>query len=172
MISGTDVSAPRSVKVDSLLLERRGYVFSKILVCCDGSAKSLQAAETAAEIARKFGSEVVLLSVYDPSRVPSATMGIPGGPLETVEDVGLYAAETHSAVEHDTGGVFQMAGVPYRTRRELGHPVDRIISSAEDEHADLIVMGSRGIGGFERLLLGSVSEGVLRHAHCPVLSVR
>ena len=147
-------------------------MFSKILVCSDGSAKALQAAATAAEIARKFGSEVVLLSVYDPSLIPAATMGIPGGPLETAVDFGLYAAETQSAVEHETGSVFEKAGVPYRSRRELGHPVDRIVRSAEDEQADLIVMGSRGIGGFERLLLGSVSEGVLRHAHCPVLSVR
>jgi nucleotide-binding universal stress UspA family protein len=156
----------------SVLSERRTNVFSKILVCSDGSEKALKAAATAAEIACKFGSEVVLLSVYDPSLVPAATIGIPGGPLETAEDLGLYAAETQLAVEHVTGSVFEKAGVRYRPRRELGHPVDRIISSAEDEHADLIVMGSRGIGGFERLLLGSVSEGVLRHAHCPVLSVR
>lgn len=147
-------------------------MFSKILVCSDGSGKALKAAVAAAEIARKFGSEVVLLSVYDPSMVPAATTGIPGGPLETAVDPGRFAAETQSAVEHETGCVFRKAGIQYRQRRELGHPVDRIISSAEDEHADLIVLGSRGIGGFERLLLGSVSEGVLRHAHCPVLSVR
>ena len=72
----------------------------------------------------------------------------------------------------ETGAVFEKAGIPYRSRRELGHPVDRIVRTADDEQADLIVMGSRGIGGFERLLLGSVSEGVLRHAHCPVLTVR
>jgi nucleotide-binding universal stress UspA family protein len=147
-------------------------VFNKILVCSDGSPKSIEAAAAAAQIACRFRSEVILLSVFDPSVVPAATLGIPGGMLETTVDMGCYANETQSAVEHETGKVFEEAGIPYRARRELGHPVDRIISSAEDEQVDLIVMGSRGIGGFARLVLGSVSEGVLRHAHCPVLTVR
>ncbi|HLJ57327.1 MAG TPA: universal stress protein [Chthonomonadaceae bacterium] len=147
-------------------------MFSKILVCSDGSPKALEAARDAAQLARKFGSEVVLLSVFDPSVVPAATLGIPGGVLETTVNSGCYADETQTAVEHETGKMFQEAGVQFRARRELGHPVDRIISSAHDEAVDLIVIGSRGIGGYERLLLGSVSEGVLRHAHCPVLAVR
>ena len=147
-------------------------MFSRILVCSDGSPKALDAAQCAAQIAQRFGSEVVLLSVYDPSVIPAAMLGIPGGDIATTVDTGCFVEETQSAVEHETGKIFQGAGVKYRTRRELGHPVDRIISSAHDEHADLIVLGSRGVGGFERLLLGSVSEGVLRHAHCPVLAAR
>jgi nucleotide-binding universal stress UspA family protein len=147
-------------------------VFSKILVCSDGSHKAIDAANAAAQIAQKFGSEVVLLTVFDPSVVAAATMGIPGGTLASTVDSGSFANEAQAAVEHETGKVFAEAGVAYRSRRELGHPVDRIIVSAHDEQADLIVMGSRGLGGFERLLLGSVSAGVLRHAHCPVLAVR
>jgi nucleotide-binding universal stress UspA family protein len=147
-------------------------VFTKILVCTDGSAKAIEAASVAAQIACRFGSEIVLLSVYDPSVVPAATMGIPGGTLGTTVNSGTFAEETQLNVEHETGRVFAEAGLPYRARHELGHPVDRIISAAHDENADLIVLGSRGIGGFERLLLGGVSEGVLRHAHCPVLAVR
>jgi len=147
-------------------------MFSRILVCSDGSPKALDAARAAALIASKFGSEIILLSVFDPSVLPAATMGIPGGTLASAVNAGSFAEESHTAVERETGKVFEEAGVQYRAHRELGHPVDRIISAAHDEHADLIVMGSRGLGGFTRLLLGSVSEGVLRHAHCPVLSVR
>ena len=147
-------------------------MFAKILVCSDGSAKAIEAATVAAQIACRFGSEIVLLSVYDPSVLPAATMGIPGGALDTTVDSGAFAEQTQLGVEHETGKVFAEAGLNYKARHELGHPVDRIISAAHDEHADLIVLGSRGIGGFERLLLGSVSEGVLRHAHCPVLAVR
>jgi nucleotide-binding universal stress UspA family protein len=99
-------------------------------------------------------------------------MGIPGGTLGSAVNAGEFAEETQLNVEHETGKVFAEAGLLYRARHELGHPVDRIISAAHDENADLIVVGSRGVGGFERLLLGSVSEGVLRHAHCPVLAVR
>ena len=147
-------------------------MFSKILVCSDGSDKAIEAAAFAAEMAQKFGSQVILLNVYDPSVIPAATMGIPGGLLETTVSESCYAEEIQSGAEKSTAEVFQKAGVRYTTRRELGHPVDRIISTASDEKVDLIVMGSRGLGGFERLLLGSVSEGVLRHAHCPVLTVR
>ena len=147
-------------------------MFSKILVCSDGSDKANKAAVVAAEIALKFGSQLLLLSVYDPSVIPAATMGIPDGLLQTTVSAGCYAEETLNGVEKETGEVFQKAGVPYTMHRELGHPVDRIISTACDEKVDLIVMGSRGLGGFERLLLGSVSEGVLHHAHCPVLTVR
>ncbi len=147
-------------------------MFSKILVCSDGSTLALRAAEIAAQIALKFGSDVILLSVYDPTVIPAATMGIPGGTLESAVSAGCFAEETHLAVEHATSKVLEAAGVVFRSHRELGHPVDRIISTAHDEQIDLIVMGSRGLGGFERLLLGSVSDGVLHHARCPVLAVR
>jgi nucleotide-binding universal stress UspA family protein len=147
-------------------------MFSKILVCSDGSDKAIAAAAVAAEIASKFGAQLILLTVYDPSVIPAATIGIPGGPLQTAVSAGCYAETTQSGVEKDTGKVFEEAGVNYTIRRELGHPVDRIIRTAQDEQVDLIVMGSRGLGGFERLLLGSVSEGVLRHSHSPVLVVR
>ncbi len=147
-------------------------MFSKILVCSDGSDKAIEAAAVAAGIALKFSSQLILLNVYDPSVIPATTMGIPGGLLETTVSESCYAEEIQSGAERETGEVFQKAGVEFTNHRELGHPVDRIISTASDEKVDLIVMGSRGLGGFERLLLGSVSEGVLRHAHCPVLVVR
>ena len=147
-------------------------MFSKMLMCSDGSEQALEAAAVAAEIARKFNSQLLLLSVYDPSVIPAATVGIPDGSLQTAVSAGCYAEEAQSGVEKATGQVLQEAGVTYITRRELGHPVDRIIRVAQDEQADLIVMGSRGLGGFKRLVLGSVSEGVLHHAPCPVLIVR
>ena len=154
------------------MIDGRTYMFSKILVCTDGSGKSNEAARFAANLAQKFESQVILMYVYDPTLIPAATMGILEGSLQTDIGAGLYAEETFKGVEKETGEVFANAGVKFSTHRELGHPVHRILSVALDEKVDLIVMGSRGLGGFERLLLGSVSEGVLRHAHCPVLIVR
>ena len=55
---------------------------------------------------------------------------------------------------------------------ELGSPAETIVETAEDEGYDLIVMGSRGLGRFEGFLMGSVSQYVLQHVHCPVLVVR
>ena len=53
-----------------------------------------------------------------------------------------------------------------------GRPDAEIVALAEEIGAGLIVMGARGVGGIRRALMGSVSESVLRHAHCPVLMVR
>ena len=67
------------------------------------------------------------------------------------------AAKEGIAIEHDVA---------------VGHPAEHIVRKAEDIHADLIVMGSRGLTRATRWLLGSVSERVLRYAHCPVTVVK
>jgi len=145
-------------------------MFSKILVCSDGSEEAIKAAQSAAELAKKFNSTVVLINVFTPTPGPMPFVGAPEA--VSYNQMAVDADEVQEAVERRTGRVFDEAGIPYQTRRELGHPVDRIVSVAEEEKADLIVMGSRGLGGFQRFLLGSVSDGVLHHAHCPVLIVR
>ncbi len=147
-------------------------MFSKILLCADGSEPALNAAYAAAEIARQFGSHVALVSVFDPPVITNPYIGFTEAPLLTAIDGDCFAEETHRAIERDTGKILEDSVIAYTCRRELGHPVDRIVSTAQDMQTDLIILGSRGLRGFERLLLGSVSEGVLRHAHCPVLIVR
>ena len=147
-------------------------MFKKIMLCTDGSDHGLRAAGVAADIAHQFGVPVVSLSVYDPSSLATDYIGVPGGSLATATDTSCFADETLASVEHETAKVLEAAHVPFEFRREFGHPVERIVAAACDEHADLIVMGSRGLGGFQRFLLGSVSDGVLHHAHCAVLIVR
>jgi nucleotide-binding universal stress UspA family protein len=86
--------------------------------------------------------------------------------------VTAYAEKARTTVEQPAGKLFTDAGMAYEWQFEVGHPVDTILHVAKDRGADLIVLGSRGLGGFKRLLLGSVSNGVLHHAPCPVLIVR
>jgi nucleotide-binding universal stress UspA family protein len=71
-----------------------------------------------------------------------------------------------------TADVLRPAGFNVTTLVEEGHPVTKIIGHATAWKADLIVLGSHGRTGFDRLLLGSVSEGVARHAPCTVEIVR
>jgi nucleotide-binding universal stress UspA family protein len=68
--------------------------------------------------------------------------------------------------------VLRRLGVKAEFVSALGHPVDIVTKYAKKGKFDLIAMGSKGAGGLERLLLGSVSEGVVHHAHCAVLVVR
>lgn len=147
-------------------------MFSKILIPSDGSEHAILAAKHAAAIAKKFGSELVIVSVYNPTDVPPPCVGVPGGSLTTATDMGSYVHELQQDVEHETGLVLESEGLKYTCRRELGHPVDRIITAAQAEKADLIVMGCRGLSQWKSYLLGSVSDGVLHHAHCPVMIVR
>lgn len=147
-------------------------MFNKILICSDGSKSALSAVRTAGQIAQRFGSEVVILNVFDPSMVPSAYIAAPGGEWGMVTDLASYSGEIQFEVERETGKVLDEIGIKYSNKRELGHPVDRICAAAKDEKADLIVMGRRGKSGFRLFLLGSVSDGVLHHAHCPVLIVQ
>jgi nucleotide-binding universal stress UspA family protein len=146
-------------------------MFKNVLVCTDGSESSVHAAKAAAEIASRFDSEVTLLNVMNPA--PLVTPNMMG--VEAAPDAALiyrYTEEAQRAALEKTAHVFDSAGITVTARAEMGQPVDMIIKIAEQSSADLIVMGSRGMGGFSRLLLGSVSDGVLHHAHCPVLIVR
>jgi nucleotide-binding universal stress UspA family protein len=146
-------------------------MFQEIVVATDGSEQALQAARVAGDIAQKFQAKLTLLSVFD---MTDSMAVYESGPenISYVEVVRQMGEGMHESVQRRTGEVLQEMGVSYQSRCEIGHPVDTIVRVAEDQKADLIVLGSRGLGGFKRFLLGSVSDGVLHHAHCPVLIVR
>ncbi len=146
-------------------------MFTHILMATDGSEHALKAAACAAEIAQKFGSEVTLLCVFNPPLTQGPQIGVVDTPVDPAV-IARYGEEVQEAVERRTGQVFEQYGVAYQARREVGHPADMIIAIAARSNADLIVMGSRGLAGLQSFLLGSVSERVLRHAHCPVLIVK
>lgn len=147
-------------------------MFDTILLASDGSDCALKAAEAAANIAKAFGSKVILVNVFNPATVPVPFVGVPGASDYLETSYGDYAECVQTAVEKSTGKALDEAQVRYECRREIGHPVDRIVSLAQDEKADLIVLGSRGMSRWQSFLLGSISDGVLHHASCPVLVVR
>lgn len=146
-------------------------MLKEIVVGTDGSDLALKAARVAGEIARKFQANLTLLSVFDLSNMVAPYEGGPDTVpyMETMLQMG---EEMQDNVQRRTGEVLKELEVPFHVRRETGHPVETIVRVAEEQKADLIVLGSRGLGTFKRLRLGSVSDGVLHHAHCPVLIVR
>ncbi|HZO89543.1 MAG TPA: universal stress protein [Chthonomonadaceae bacterium] len=146
-------------------------MFQHILIASDGSESALKAATCAAEIAKRFESQVTLLTVFDPPLAAGPTLGLTEVPIDPAL-IAQYGEQIQEAIERDTGKILEEQGVGYLARREVGHPADRIISVAAREKVDLIVLGSRGLGGLESFLVGSVSDHVLHHAHCPVLIVK
>src|ERR671911_1080206 len=151
---------------------------TKILLSTDGSREAELAARTAADLAQKTHSELHMVHAFGiapvgPPVYPEAT------DLQSVE----YEAESEQrqriseqrareVLEAEVQKVRSFGGTVAQGHLIEGRVAPEIVGLAEEIGAGLIVMGSRGLGGIRRALMGSVSDSVVRHAHCPVLVVR
>lgn len=147
--------------------------FKKILVATDGSEYAKRAAKVAVDLAKECGSDLFVVNVVPP--LTGIQVGItPPMPATVMEQ---YYKDAKAKAEDLVGVVVSDAkkkGVRARGVL-LDKPysvVEAITSYAKDEGIDLIVLGTRGLGGFKKLLVGSVSSGVVSHASCSVLIVR
>ena len=146
-----------------------------IVVGYDGSEASDLALERVAELAPLLQATVIVTSV----ETPVATAGLSDAYLSPAPlgDVELDV-ERQQREREDRDGLlarartyFHERGIVAEVVRAVGPPVDEIIEVAERHHADLIVVGTHEPGLLERLFSGSVSQGVVRRAHCDVLVV-
>ena len=136
-----------------------------ILLATDGSEDARMAARAAAEISSKTGAGLHVVYVLSPTNW-DVYGPVPNDYFGSYEDSGWQILEEETKRIRDAGG-----GVD-ETHLRTGAAADQILDLAEEVEAGLIVMGSRGQGPVTRLLMGSVSEGVVHHARCPVLVVR
>jgi nucleotide-binding universal stress UspA family protein len=152
--------------------ERRGeegYPPGRVLVALDGSREATEAGRAAAEISNATGSELhlVYVSLAESPYYPGPEMPeIREGYLEHIEERARAWVEQQAERLKAEGVNVEAAHL------RLGAPDREIVRLGEELGAGLIVVGSRGLGGVKRALLGSVSDSVVRHAHCPVLLVR
>jgi nucleotide-binding universal stress UspA family protein len=142
----------------------------RILCPVDFSRFSHHAYEQAVAMAREFGAELVALHA---STVAPVTALVPVGAPLALEPARLTREERGAVTAqlHDFTDEVDATGLVTRNQLVEQTPVDAILRTADEWPADLIVMGTHGRSGFERLLLGSVTEKVLRKARCPVLTV-
>jgi nucleotide-binding universal stress UspA family protein len=136
-----------------------------ILHATDFSAQSQCAFQLACALARDYGALLVITHVKP---LPAAVMGGEFGyvvPADPVEEERALREELSAVQPVDSG-------IRVEHRLVEGDPVSGIVTEAEACQSDLIVMGTHGRRGLGRLLLGSVAEGVLRRAPCPVLTVK
>ena len=139
-------------------------LFEKILVATDGSEKNRPAVAEALRIGRACGSAVHAVFVIETSALESAASGGVGGDVWTIMQSEAAAALAHVKAAG--------AGVTIETAVLEGKPSTAILQYANEQKIDLIVLGTQGKKGFERLLLGSVAESVIRSAPCRVLVVK
>jgi len=145
--------------------------FGKIVVAFDGSPDSLKAVKRASALAKEFGATITIVHAYT---LPALGYGGPG-PMPLVDFKSIEDSARSKARETLEKGktICEQEGVSAKVELlQATSIVQAIVEFAAKENADLIVMGTRGMTGFKKMLMGSVSDGVVSHAHCSVLVVR
>ena len=140
----------------------------KILNPTDFSECAEQARAQAIWLARALGAEIVLLHVAVETPFYAEGVLAPGEVRKIYDAQRKWAEEALEARAAET----RAAGVPARWKLTVGAPADAIVQAVEEEGAEMIVMGTHGRRGLERMLLGSVANKVIQLAPCPVLTVR
>ena len=144
-------------------------MFKHILVPVDGSATALQAVDTAIGLAKAHGSRVTAIFVVDPYPFTGVGTDFAYGQAEYLS---AATAEANTAIKAAKAR-FEAAGIAVDSSVIESHSAWRgVVEAAESAGADLIVMGSHGRKGLEKLVLGSVTQAVLSHTKRSVLVVR
>jgi len=137
---------------------------STIVVGVDGSPESVRAAEHAVGIARHWRAKLLIVTVV---RTPEGWWGIGGAP-PSPEALSAALIEGQQKILAEMEASLDLDGVDYETIEELGDPVSRLLAVCEAEKADLLVVGRRGAGLAERVILGSVADRLCHLSPCPV----
>jgi nucleotide-binding universal stress UspA family protein len=142
---------------------------TKILLATDGSEEATLAAKTAVDLADKTNSELHVVYVGQEYSYPIYAVPDYESARRVQENL---EQEVRKLLDAEVEQVKAAGGTVVGAHFGVGSPDAEIVKLAEEIGAGLIVMGSRGRGGIRRAVMGSVSDSVVRHAHCPVMVVR
>jgi nucleotide-binding universal stress UspA family protein len=157
-------SSPSAILLQDEEKEEKMSIFpTTILLATDGSKDAELASRTAVDIANSTNSELHVITVGpyvrnqdDPSLVSLAPI----------------AQSAQELLDEEVRRIKAAGGNIVQAHLKMGGAAGEIVNLAEEIRAGLIIVGSRGRGGIRRALMGSISDDVVRHAHCPVLVVR
>jgi nucleotide-binding universal stress UspA family protein len=138
-----------------------------IVVGLDGSDTSLHAATIATEMARTWETRLLLTTVVRP---PEGWWGIGGAPPPP-ESLATAIVEARSRILDQAEDVLDLEGIDYELVGELGDPAIMLTEVCRSNDAGLLIVGRRGAGFVERIVVGSVADRVAHTAPCPVLTV-
>jgi nucleotide-binding universal stress UspA family protein len=145
-------------------------MFRSIVVGTDGSDTATQAVRQAVELANSLGAKVELVSAYEP--VPAQRLREERRNAPEDLQWAINPREEVDSTLEQAAQVARDAGVEVNSYARQGDPADAILDVAEEQEADLIIVGNKGMTGAKRFLLGSVPNKVSHHAPCSVLIIR
>lgn len=145
-------------------------MFGSIVVGTDGSETAGDAVRQAVSLASEVGAKLQIVSAYEP--VPGTRLREEAQQAPPDIQWTINPREDVEATLADALKVAEQAGVTAEPHARQGDPADAILDVAEETHADLIVVGNKGMTGAKRFLLGSVPNKVSHHAPCSVLIIR
>jgi len=185
VLGARGLGAVKEFLLGSVSLEVARHAASAVLVCkgtprevrtvtvaMDGSEDARRALTWLVNLPQASRLHVRLVGVVEPQRYPSTAPGILRTSLRTA--VAAMNAQRHTEAVTELNEAVALAGRRVKTIETVvlsGGAAEKIVQDAVEHGSDLVVVGARGRGAVKRLLLGSVSESVLRHASCPVLVV-
>ena len=141
-------------------------MFTKILVPVDGSDNSYRALDAALVLSEKLGSNITVIHVME--EVPITHIGSEKLLNELLE---AYKKENQDILSKCTE-IATQKGLTINTLLLQGNPASVILDFSKKEKFDILIMGSRGLGKFKELILGSVSSKIVHHSPCAVLLIR
>jgi nucleotide-binding universal stress UspA family protein len=141
---------------------------NSMVVATDGSDTAKQVVGEAARVAQRLGSKVHLVTAYTPLRAPQVSGG--SGNLE-VSGRHILGESRADSILIEACAEMRKAGVDAESHACTGSPADAILDLVEEIDADVVVVGSKGLSGGRRRLLGSVPNTISHHAQCHVLII-
>lgn len=142
-----------------------------VLVAVDGSTISDLAVKRTAKYCQASPFDITLIHVIEHGGREEITKFSPSDDSYLSRYFHAKEEEAKKLVEK-VGKTLQDYGIEFKTKIAIGDVAEEIVRAGEDGKFDFIMMGSRGRGGMKRLLLGSVADNVIRHAHCSVAVIR
>ena len=136
---------------------------TRVLLATDGSPDAALAAQSAIELCERTGSELHVVHVGE---------YLPTFYAQTEEEPAQLRAEAQRLLEEQLERIHAAGGQVAQVHLRLGRPAEQIVNLSEEIGTGVVVVGSRGLSALRRAVLGSVSESVVRHAHCPVFVMR
>ena len=136
---------------------------TRVLLATDSSRDAALAAQSAIELCERTGSELHVVHVGE---------YLPTFYAQTEEEPAQLRADAQRLLEEQLERIRAAGGQAAQAHLLLGRPAEQIVNLSEEIGAGVVVIGSRGLSALRRAVLGSVSESVVRHAHCPVFVVR